>query len=255
MRFASLGSGSRGNALLVESGSTLVLLDCGFGIAETERRLARLGVAADSISAILVTHEHSDHIGGVFKFARRHSLSVWLTHGTLVGAPNKDASLPEVRLIDGHTSYAIGDLEILPFPVPHDAREPVQFAFSDGDRRLGVLTDAGSLTPHIAAMLDRCDSLVLECNHDPEMLAASPYPSSLKRRISGRLGHLANDVAASLLARIDVSRLQHIVAAHLSEQNNRPQLAVKALAAVLGCADDWVGIADQELGFNWRQIE
>lgn len=254
MRFASLGSGSRGNALMVESGSTRVLLDCGFGIAETERRLARLGVLPESISALVVTHEHSDHIGGVFKFARRHSIAVWLTHGTFVGAPQKDAALPEIRLIDGHTRYAIDDLEILPYPVPHDAREPVQYAFSDGNRRLGVLTDAGSLTPHIAAVLDHCDALVLECNHDQEMLAASSYPPSLKRRISGRLGHLANDVAASLLDRIDVSRLQHIVAAHLSEQNNRPQLAVAALSAALGCAGEWIGVADQEFGFDWRQI-
>lgn len=254
MRFASLGSGSRGNALLVESGSTLVLLDCGFGIAETERRLERLGVIAESISAVLVTHEHSDHIGGVFRFARRHSIPVWLTHGTLTGAPQKDVVLPEIQLIDGHTRYALGDLEVLPFPVPHDAREPVQYVFSDGDSRLGVLTDAGSLTPHIIEMLDRCDALVLECNHDREMLAASSYPPSLKRRISGRLGHLANDVAASLLDRIDVSRLQHVVAAHLSEQNNRPSLATAALAAALGCAEGWVGVADQERGFDWRQL-
>ena len=254
MRFASLGSGSRGNALMVESGSTRVLLDCGFGIAETERRLARLGVLPESVAALVVTHEHSDHIGGVFKFARRHSIPVWLTHGTFVGAPQKDTALPEIRLIDGHTRYAIEDLEILPYPVPHDAREPVQYVFSDGNRRLGVLTDAGSLTPHIAAILDRCDALVLECNHDQGMLAASSYPPSLKRRISGRLGHLANDVAASLLDRIDVSRLQHIVAAHLSEQNNRPQLAVAALSAALGCAGEWIGVANQEIGFDWRQI-
>jgi phosphoribosyl 1,2-cyclic phosphodiesterase len=255
MRFASLGSGSRGNALVVESGSTRVLLDCGFAIKETVRRLERLEVAPESLSAILVTHEHSDHIGGVFKFARRYAIPVWLTHGTLAAAPQRDSVLPAMTLIDGHVPHALGDLEIHPFPVPHDAREPVQFVFSDGGCRLGVLTDCGSLTPHVVAMLDACDALVLECNHDAEMLAGSTYPPVLKRRISGRLGHLDNDAAASLLAQIDVSRLQHVVAAHLSEQNNRPELAITALATVLDCEREWIGVAGQEDGFDWRRID
>ena len=254
MRFASLGSGSRGNALIVESGSTRVLLDCGFGIRETERRLERLAVQPDSLSAILVTHEHSDHIGGVFKFARRHRVPVWLTHGTLAAAPQRDTELPEVVLIDGHVDHSLGDLQILPYPVPHDAREPVQYVFSNGACKLGVLTDCGSLTPHVLSMLTGCHGLVLECNHDAALLADSDYPPMLKRRISGRLGHLDNATAASLLEQIDVSRLQHLVAAHLSEQNNRAELAVAALSTVLGCAGDWIGVADQENGFDWRQL-
>lgn len=254
MRFASLGSGSKGNALVVESGGTRVLLDCGFGIRETVRRLQRLDVEPESLSAILVTHEHSDHIGGVFKFAAKYSIPVWLTHGTLAASPQSAAPLKDVVVIDGHSRYAIGDFELLPFPVPHDAREPVQYVFSDGLNRLGVLTDTGSLTAHIISMLDRCDAMVLECNHDAELLAASSYPLSLKRRISGRLGHLSNEAAASLLAQIDVSRLQHLVAAHLSEQNNQPELAVATLTAVLGCAEKWIGVATQESGFDWRQI-
>lgn len=254
MRFASLGSGSRGNALVIESGSTRVLLDCGFGIKETVRRLERLNVAPDTISAILVTHEHSDHIGGVFKFARRYAVPVWLTHGTLAAAPQRDAVAPTTVLIDGHVPHALGDLEIHPFPVPHDAREPVQYVFSDGSGCLGVLTDCGSITPHVVDMLDGCDALVLECNHDVQILAESAYPPILKRRIAGRLGHLDNDAAASLLAQIDVARLQHVVAAHLSEQNNRPDLAMAALSSALGCEHEWIGVADQECGFDWRQI-
>lgn len=257
MRFASLGSGSKGNALVVESGSTRVLLDCGFGIREAARRLERLGLAPESLSAIVVTHEHSDHIGGVFKLARRYQIPVWMTHGTLAAAPQRElapSELPEVRLIDGHVAHALGDLEILPYPVPHDAREPVQYVFADGAKRLGVLTDCGSLTAHVVAMLDRCDALVLECNHDAELLAGSDYPPMLKRRISGRLGHLDNAAAAALLAQVDATRLQHLVAAHLSEQNNRPELAVAALSAVIGCAPEWIGVADQEEGFDWRQI-
>lgn len=254
MRFASLGSGSKGNALLVESGGTRVLLDCGFGLREAVRRLQRLQVAPESLSAILVTHEHGDHLGGVFKLAARYAIPVRLTHGTLAAAAGREAALPDVVIVDAHTRYGVGDLELQPFPVPHDAREPVQYVFSDGCRRLGVLTDAGSLTPHIVAMLDGCDALVLECNHDPALLAASAYPPSLKRRIAGRQGHLDNPTAASLLAQIDCSRLQHVVAAHLSEENNRPHLAVAALAARLDCDTGWIGVAGQEDGFAWRQI-
>lgn len=254
MRFASLGSGSRGNSMLVESGGTRVLLDCGFGIRETVRRLERLSVAPDTLAAIVVTHEHSDHIGGVFKFACRYGIPVWLTHGTLAAVPEGRAAFPELKIIDGHTPYSLGELQIFPYPVPHDAREPVQYVFSDGSKRLGVLTDAGSLTPHMVSMLDVCDALVLECNHDLEMLAGSAYPPSLQRRISGRLGHLDNVTAASLLAQLDVSRLQHLVAAHLSEQNNRPELAVSALADALGCEKNWIGVAGQDEGFDWRVI-
>lgn len=254
MRFASLGSGSQGNALVVEAGDTRVLLDCGFATRTTVEKLGRLGVAPETLAGVLVTHEHSDHIAGVFKFARRYALPVFLTHGTYAAAPRGKAPLPECRLIDSHTSFAIAGLEIHPYPVPHDAREPVQYAFSDGVHRLGVLTDAGSITPHIVDVLRCCDALVLECNHDPALLASSDYPAMLKRRISGRLGHLDNETAASLLRQVDTSRLQHLVAAHLSLQNNRRELAVAALASALCCAEEWIGVASQASGFDWRQV-
>jgi len=254
MRFASLGSGSRGNALLVAAGDTKVLLDCGFAVRTTAEKLERLGVLPGEIAGLLVTHEHSDHISGVFKFARRYSIPVFLTHGTHVAAPRGTIPLPECRLIDSHKPFVLGDLEIHPFPVPHDAREPVQYAFSNGKHRLGVLTDTGSITPHIIDVLRACDALVLECNHDPALLAASNYPAQLKRRIAGRLGHLTNEGAAAFLRQIDTSRLQHVVAAHLSEQNNRRELAISALASALGCAHQWIGVASQDSGFGWRQL-
>jgi phosphoribosyl 1,2-cyclic phosphodiesterase len=253
IRFASLGSGSAGNALLVESGATCVLVDCGFNQRETLRRLARLERDIGSISAILVTHEHGDHAGGVFALARRHGLAVWLTHGTLAACQHL-AEAVEIRLFDSHAAFAIGALEITPYPVPHDAREPVQYVFSDGHRRLGLLTDAGEVTQHIRDMLSGVDGLILECNHDAALLAASAYPPALKRRISGRLGHLENEAAAGLLREIDRCRLQHVVAAHLSERNNRPDLARTALAGALGCSEDWVGVASQSEGFAWRQL-
>ncbi|MEF8715043.1 MAG: MBL fold metallo-hydrolase [Accumulibacter sp.] len=254
MRFASLGSGSRGNALLVEAGKTKVLLDCGFSARTATARLARLDAVPDELAAIVVTHEHADHVAGVFAFARNYQLTVYLTHGTYAAASRGRSTLPACRLIDGHTCFAIGDLEVRPFPVPHDAREPVQYAFSDGQHCLGVLTDSGSITPHIVDVLGACDGLVLECNHDQALLAVSSYPVRLKQRIAGRFGHLENGQAAALLRQVDTQRLQHLVAAHLSQENNRPELAARALASVLGCNEDWIAVADQETGFDWRQL-
>ncbi len=252
MRFASIGSGSRGNATLVEVGGTTLLLDCGFSASQATKRLARLGVEAAQLSAIVVTHEHSDHIGGVAALARRYQLPVYLTPGS--ARHPKLADLPGARLFNCHEPFAIDDIEVHPFPVPHDAMEPSQFVFSDGARRLGVLTDVGCWTPHIETRLSGCDALMLETNHDADMLAQGPYPASLKRRVGGQQGHLSNAQSAQLLARLDRSRLQHIVAVHLSEQNNRPDLARQALAGVLGCEQEWVGVADQSEGFGWRQI-
>ncbi len=252
MQFASLGSGSRGNGTLVESGNTLVMLDCGFSCRETERRMARLGRTPDQLDALLVTHEHGDHVRGIAPLARKYRLPVWLTRGTWQTL--RDQDLPEVRHFDAHDLFSVADLQVQPFPVPHDAREPCQFSFGDGARRLGVLTDTGRMTPHIVEQLDACDALLLECNHDAGILADGPYPAALKRRVGGPLGHLSNDQAAELLAQLDQSRLQHVVAAHLSEQNNRPELARAALADTLDCEHDWIGIADQDDGLDWREI-
>ena len=254
MRFASLGSSSEGNGLLVEADGTRVLVDCGFGIRDTVARLSRIGVSPDTVSAIIVTHEHSDHIGGVAPFAMRFGTPVWLTFGTLSIVSEQFAGLPCVRGFDSHDRFAIDAIEVCPFPVPHDAREPVQFVCSDGCWRLGVLTDIGVSTPYVEATLSGCDALVLECNHDLGMLASGDYPESLKRRIASRLGHLDNEAAAGLLRRIDSSRLKHLIAAHLSRENNRPELACAALAGALDCDVAWIGVADQERGFGWREF-
>lgn len=254
MRFASLGSGSDGNGLVVEAGDTRVLIDCGFRVRDTVARLLRLGVEPGSLAAILVTHEHADHIGGVAAFAARYRIPVWLTFGTLEMAGEQFARMERVFCFDSHDAFGIGMIEVRPFPVPHDAREPVQFVVGDGIRRLGVLTDIGVTTPYVEASLSGCDALVLECNHDLAMLADGDYPWPLKQRIAGRLGHLHNEGAAELLAALDTSRLRHIVAAHLSRQNNTPDKARAALAQALGCAPDWIGIADQAHGFAWRDL-
>lgn len=254
IRFASLGSGSEGNGLVVEAGKTRVLLDCGFGLSETKRRLGRLGLAPEDLSAVVVTHEHSDHIGGVARFARKHELPVWLTHGTRIMWETQEDALPRMQAFDCHTSFAVDELEIHPYPVPHDAREPAQFVFSDGSVKLGVLTDAGCSTGHIEFMLSGANALVLECNHDARMLKEGPYPPGLKQRVGGRLGHLENGQAAALLKQLDCSQLSHVIAAHISQKNNTWALARKALADALDCEENWIGVACQHEGFGWRSI-
>ncbi len=254
MRFALLGSGSEGNALVVEAGQTRVLLDCGFSLSETVARLARIGLAPDQLHGIVVTHEHGDHIGGVARLARKYSLPVFLTHGTLRSQNGAFANLSGVTEINPHLPFAIGEVMVQPYPVPHDACEPVQYVFSDGAKRLGVLTDAGCSTPHIEVTLSGCEALVLECNHDSELLANGDYPYSLKQRVGGRFGHLDNLAAAALLARLDNSKLQHIVAAHLSHKNNTRVLAVSALSAALSCAPEGIIVATQDEGTCWCEI-
>ncbi|HET6725558.1 MAG TPA: MBL fold metallo-hydrolase [Gammaproteobacteria bacterium] len=252
MRFASLGSGSRGNGTLIEADGACLLVDCGFSVSETEQRLARLGRSASDIDAILVTHEHADHVRGVARLAARYGISVRATAGTL-GACGR-YQIEHAEAFSAHEGFSIGGLEVTPIAVPHDAREPTQFVFSDGNRRLGLLTDAGHITAHIMRSLALCDALILECNHDEAMLARGPYPPSVKRRVGGLLGHLSNNQAAALLQDIDISRLQHLVAAHLSEQNNTVVQARAALAGAVGCEPDWIGVADQEGGLDWREL-
>ena len=254
IRFASLGSGSRGNSLVVDAGDTRLLLDCGFSVRAMVDRLARLSMAPEEIDGIVVSHEHGDHVAGVRRFAGRFGIPVYLTYGTRQGIEQDSPSSLDYRLIDGAGGFCIGSLEITPFTVPHDAREPVQYLFSDGTRRLGVLTDCGTITQHVIDILSGCNALMLECNHDPAMLAESNYPAMLKRRISGTFGHLDNLQAADLVRKIDSSRLQHVIDAHLSEQNNRPELVAKALAEVLGAQECSVEVASQDEGVGWREI-
>lgn len=254
LRFASLGSGSKGNAWVVQAGRTTVMVDCGFSPREATRRLARLGLTVASLDAILVTHEHGDHIRGVAILSTRARCPVWLSRGShaMLAASGNAPAAP--RFLEGGEAFEVGDLRVTPYPVPHDAREPLHYTFSDGARRFGLLTDAGHVTPHIEAVLSGCDALALECNHDQAMLQAGTYPAALKRRILGPYGHLDNTAAAALLARVGHAGLTHVVAAHLSEHNNTPELARAALAGALGCEHAWVGVADQETGLDWREI-
>jgi phosphoribosyl 1,2-cyclic phosphodiesterase len=256
VRFASLGSGSKGNCLVAEADGTRVLLDCGLTPRETGRRLERLGLAPADLDAILVTHEHADHVGHAYPFAAQHGVPVYLTHGTRRAQEDagKDAEGVELRLIEGREPFSVGAIRVEPFTVPHDAREPVQFVLGDGARRLGVLTDLGAPTAHVESMLSGCEALVLETNHDLGLLWGGDYPKWLKERIGGAFGHLDNEQAGRLLGALERSRLKHVIAAHLSLQNNRAELARAALAAALGCEEEWVGVATQDEGFGWRDL-
>jgi phosphoribosyl 1,2-cyclic phosphodiesterase len=257
MRFCSLGSGSGGNATVVESGrgasTRRLLIDCGFSLRELASRLARLGLTCVDLHAVFITHEHGDHIGCATALARRHRVPLWMSRGTwrAIGEPELNGLLHFAR--DGQ-AIDIGELQLTPFTVAHDAQEPLQLRCSDGARQLGVLTDVGSITPHLLAHLQRCDALLLECNHDREMLAASRYPASLKARVGGRLGHLSNDTAAQILSACVHGGLKHLVAAHLSEHNNTPQLARSALAPVCGGRPGDIVVADPRLGFDWLDL-
>ena len=252
IRFASLGSGSRGNATLIESGSTKVLLDCGFSVKETERRLLRLGCEANSLNGIAVTHEHSDHVNGVARLSRKYNIPVWLTVGTRTGA--RDSKFSSTHLIKADSSFAIGDLNLHPFPVPHDAREPCQFVFSDGAHRLGILSDLGAPTPHIIDCLQDLDALVLECNYDHHMLMNGAYPYRLKQRVAGDYGHLDNRQSQAILGRLDLSKLQHLLGGHVSEKNNLKEHAHSALCSGADCEPEWVTVACQDDGFDWRCV-
>ena len=254
LRFAILGSGSRGNAALIESGRTRLMLDCGFSARETMARLTRHDRNHEMLSAILITHEHGDHCRGVVSCARRFGVPVWMTAGTYSALKEKFDADADIRLINPHERFAIDDIEIQPFPVPHDAREPCQFTFSDGNTRFGFLTDIGSITAHVVSMLSDCDALVLECNHDARMLRDGPYPPSLKARIGGEHGHLENGVAADLLSQVMSPRLRYVAAAHLSETNNTPALARAALSRAMGCEPSFIDVAEQDEGLAFYNV-
>ena len=223
MRCAVLGSGSSGNATVIQAAATAVLVDCGYSIKELETRAAALGFALETLNGILVTHEHDDHIGGVSALARKYGIPIFATRGTRNAQEARQGPLAEWQQISPHEVFQLGDLEIQAVPVPHDAREPSQFIFRHADTTLGVLTDLGTITPHVVEQYRDCDALLLEFNHDPDLLASAVYPARLKRRIAGAYGHLSNAQAQSLLKQMSAPKLTHVIAAHLSERTNNPE--------------------------------
>ena len=252
MRFASLGSGSRGNAVLVNFGSTLLMVDCGLSLRAAETRMRMLDCGPADVSALLVTHEHSDHIQGVATLATRHGVPVWMTPGTAMSPAV--SKLDHINHLRGDGTLEIGSIRVRPFPVPHDAREPAQFSFEAGGRKLGVLTDTGYITPHIRKRLEGCDAIAVEFNHDLDSLRSGPYPAYVKDRIASSLGHLSNDQAAKLMADMEHPGLQWIAALHLSGKNNSPMMVRESLARSLP-RECPLHIAAQDQPTGWIPID
>ncbi len=257
LRFRNLASGSSGNSTVVEgSDGTQVrrlLVDCGLGIRQLQNRLGQAGLGLEQIDAVFITHEHSDHIGCVRTLALRQRIPVWMSHGThsALGAPDFDGLL---HLAHDGQAIDMGTFEALPFTVPHDAREPLQLRCSDGAAHLGLLTDLGHASAHVLQHLAGCHALLLESNHDPQLLAASRYPLFLQRRVGGDHGHLSNAAAADILRTVHHPGLKYVVAAHLSAQNNRPDLVRPLLAHALGWEPERIGIADPLHGTDWQPV-
>ena len=252
MRFASLGSGSKGNSTLVATADTLLMIDCGFSSRQVKLRMERLGVNPAQLDAILVTHEHSDHSSGVAGLSRKYELPVYMTHGT--ASTNRVADAFSVECFNAGASFVIGDIDVAAVPVPHDAREPCQYRLASSECSLGVLTDLGSITSHVIDSYRDCDGMLLEFNHDVGMLEEGDYPVALKRRVGGDWGHLNNEQAAGFLHAIDSGRLRYLAVAHISENNNCRQKAEQALSSVFEPDDHRVVWAEQATGFDWLQL-
>ncbi len=251
MRIASLGSGSRGNATLVQHKETTLLVDNGFSLKQFTRRLDRLKIDPDSIDAVLLTHEHGDHSGGIERLCTSHGIPLWTAVGTARAVLAPDFQYH--RLVAGD-AVTVGGIEVLPITVPHDASEPLQFIFHqlDNGKRLGILTDTGHVTQHIVEAFSNLDALLLEFNYDPGMLESGPYPEMLKQRVGGNHGHLSNEQSIELLRQIDTARLNCLIAGHISEKNNTPVIVDQLIRQL----DDVPApvLANQNEGFDWISI-
>ncbi len=251
MEFASLGSGSKGNATLVRADDALLMIDCGFSQRQVSLRMERLGVSPQDLDAILVTHEHSDHISGVAALSRNYEIPVYMTHGT--HASGRCDACHELHAFNCEQRFRIADFEVHAVSVPHDAAEPCQYRVHWRGVSLGVLTDLGSSTGHVLESFRGCDALLLEFNHDLDMLHAGAYPEHLKHRVGGDWGHLNNEQAVALLRELNYAQLRHLVVAHVSERNNSRELTRAALRTLYDSLDHVV-FAEQGEGFGWLPL-
>jgi phosphoribosyl 1,2-cyclic phosphodiesterase len=228
MRFSVLGSGSRGNAVFIESGNTGILIDAGFSGKELEKRLGAIARSLSDVQALCITHEHNDHICGAGVISRRWSIPAYANYGTFIAGEKKMGKLFKFKEFETGDTLTIGDLQVRSFRISHDTADPVGYVISDGKKSVGYCTDTGKVSHLMEQRLKGCNGVILEFNHNPEMLKNGPYPLPLQQRVRSSLGHLSNEDAADFLAQLLKTEMDHLVLAHLSEKNNTPELAAKA---------------------------
>jgi phosphoribosyl 1,2-cyclic phosphodiesterase len=241
----NLASGSKGNATYISDGKTSILVDAGLSGIELQRRLTSRNLAPEKLDAIIVTHEHSDHVRGAGILSRRFKLPVYINQKT-EAASHRLGSLHETRPFDCGTTFSIGNLTIHPFSISHDAEDPAGFTIGRNGTSMAIATDLGIATAMVKEHLKHCALLVLEANHDPQMLETGPYPWPLKQRIQSRIGHLSNSDSKKLLHELQHDNLQHVILAHLSENNNTPQKAFDEVAQALTHCKAQLTVADQD---------
>tara|TARA_B110000967_G_C18852339_1_gene545312 strand:- start:753 stop:1523 length:771 start_codon:yes stop_codon:yes gene_type:complete len=256
MRFCSLGSGSAGNSFVVQDNLTTLLVDCGFGLNETVSRLDRYGVNPEQLNAIILTHEHEDHIKGAFSFSNKYKIPIYLSYGTLKMCKKRINDNYDINfnIIKDAQPFMINDVQVTPIPVPHDAREPFQYKFESNLKSLAIITDLGFITNYLIESLKEIKALVIEFNHDKNMLINSDYPQSLKDRVSGMYGHLENMESIKLLKAINYRDIKWIAAAHLSEKNNNENLVKQLISDATQKDKECIKIIDQINGIDWLKV-
>jgi len=240
-----LASGSKGNCVFVSSPDTAVLVDAGLSGIETQRRLAAVGQSPEHLKAIIITHEHTDHVNGAGILSRRFDIPVYITHGTY-GACKRLGEIEHLNFFECGKAFGVGDLTVNPFSISHDARDPSGMTISYARKKIGIATDLGIATNLVKSHLSLCNALYIESNHDPDMLVNGPYPWHLKQRIKSRTGHLSNQETRDLVAQLLHQDLDHLILAHLSEENNCPKKAAQEVAKGLNGSDTVLHVAGPE---------
>ncbi len=242
-----LASGSKGNAICISNGVVTILIDAGLSGVEIERRLQSQGFSAEDLDAILVSHEHSDHIQGVGVLSRRYHLPVYMTTGTREAGLTQMGEISELKIFECGIPFMIENLIVHPFSTSHDAKDPAGFTIHHNGSKVGIATDLGIVTTMVKEHLKDCALMILEANHDPTMLIEGPYPWPIKQRIKSRTGHLSNEDSKSLLEELKHDRLKHVILAHLSETNNTPQKALNEVGQALTDCDVNLSVACQDM--------
>lgn len=240
MRLCSIASGSSGNCIYVGTDTTHLLVDVGISGKRIEEGLNKLSLSGRDIKGILITHEHSDHISGLGVILRKYNIPVYASYGTIMAIKDNDGKIDESLLvpIDADKKVLIGDMYVHAARIPHDAREPYAYRFSDGSKKVGIMTDMGTYDDYIVESFKGMDALLIEANHDVRMLQVGPYPYYLKQRILGNKGHLSNEASGRLLSNLLNDDMQHILLGHLSKENNLAELAYETVRLEIENADN-----------------